>query len=186
MKKKINRTQLHGTTRLSDDKCYIDLKTYQSSNIGQKILETPGFKPTQQINQYAHELHDIAHYPKQYRNADKSNIETKLFHSDITQYKQHKQLFARPYYGQYKGPGQPNSDNKNIESLLYQGNRTKISKSNNLAGVTIDRFSYLPVCFFPQKVENIIMNGIVRGGDATRDFVRRNAQIEKNGNYNLH
>jgi hypothetical protein len=30
------------------------------------------------------------------------------------------------------------------------------------------------------------MNGMVRGGEATRDFVRRNIQLEKTGSYYLH
>jgi hypothetical protein len=40
--------------------------------------------------------------------------------------------------------------------------------------------------FNAQLEQNIIMNGMVRGGEATRDFVRRNIQLEKTGSYYLH
>ena len=177
---------LHSGTRLKDDVCYNNLRTYQSSNVGQKILETPGFKPKQLANQYANELSDVAHYPKQYRNAHNANLETQLLQSSLTKFRQNQQLFTRPYLGQFMGPGQNGNLNKDLETNLLCGEIARIQKSNNLAGITIDRFDYLPACCFPQLEQNIIMNGMVRGGEATRDFVRRNIQLEKTGSYYLH
>jgi hypothetical protein len=179
------KLSLHGATRLNEDLCYINNRTYQSTGVGHQILTTPGYKPHQQINQYASELSDVAHYPKQYRNFNHANTETKLQQSELTKYKQHKQLFTRPYTGYYMGPGQNSLMFKDLESNLLTGEIARISKSNNLAGITIDRFQYLPECCYPQNSDHIIMKGIVRGGEATRDFVRRNIHIQKTGNFYL-
>lgn len=179
--------KLNGQTRLNEDPCYIDLRTYQSSNIGQKVLTTPGFKPKQSVKQYANQFQDLAHYPKQYRNPyQHSNLESQLQQSALTQFRQNQQLMTRPYKGAYMGPGQNTQNFKDVESELRTGEIARISKSNNMPGITIDRFAYLPECGYPQKVEHIIMPGIVRGGEATRDFVRRNIQIKKNSKYVLH
>ena len=177
---------LHKGTRLKEDICYNNLRTLQSTNVGQKVLETPGFKHKQLINDYAGELSDVAHYPKQYRSANNAEIETKLQHSALTKHKQNQQLFSRPYLGSYMGPGTNTDNNKNLETDLLCGSVARVQKSNNLAGITIDRFDYLPVCCFPQRDTNIIMDGMVRGGEATRDFVRRNIQIQKTGSFKLH
>jgi len=179
--------KLHGTTRLKDDECYINTRTKQSASVGNNKLTTPGFKPKQTIKHYANELQDVAHYPKQYRNPyNYANLESQLQQSALTQFRQNKTLFTRPYLGCYMGEGTNTNNFKDIESILRTGEIAKISKANNLAGITIDRFSYLPECGYPQKLEHIVMDGIVRGGEATRDLVRRKVQIHKNLNNMLH
>jgi|694.fasta_scaffold00943_21 hypothetical protein len=179
--------QLHGKTSLKEDDCYIQLRQYQSSNPGTYKLSTPGFKPTQSVKHYSNELTDLAHYPKPYANHYKySTLESQLQQSALTQFRQNKQLFSRPYLGAYMGVGQNTANNKDLESELLTGEIAKISRANNLAGITIDRFSYLPECNYPQRVQHIIHPTVVRGGEATRDFVRRNIHIKKTHRKMLH
>ena len=66
-----------------------------------------------------------------------------------------------------------NQSMKALESQLQQGYFTLNRQAcNPTSGVTINRFSCLPVFGNPQRVENIVPPW-VNGGENTRDYVRR-------------
>jgi len=73
------------------------------------------------------------------------------------------------------GAGQASLGNKDIESELYHGLDTRggpRKACDVLSGVSIDRFECLPEYGNPQRVQHVVEPWI-RGGDNTRDHVRR-------------
>ena len=66
-------------------------------------------------------------------------------------------------------------NNKKLETELMSGldTRSRTRRSCDvLSGVTIDRFQCLPEYGNPQRVQHV-MEPWIRGGDNTRDYVRR-------------
>jgi hypothetical protein len=101
--------------------------------------------------------------------------------TESTSFKGPKPLNLRPYAGFFSGPGMGslNISDINTESVLRQGitesspyQCTNINESSNY------RFNCLPEYGNPQKVDHIIPpsvadGGWVRGGESTRNYVRR-------------
>lgn len=164
--------KLDGNTRLSEDACYLDIRNRQSGAVGAHELETPGYRPNETQVEYSSLLTEPGHFNKEYRNANVAALESQLQQSALTQYRFNNQLYTRPYAGKYEGAGQPSLDNKDLESALFMKSEARLSKSVNLPGINIDRFDYLPLN--PQELENIMTPpDWIRGGDSTRDYVRR-------------
>ena len=128
--------------------------------------------------EYAMNLTEPGHYTRAYRNANSVMTESQLQQAALTQFRFNNQLFTRPYAGNFMGAGQPSMTNKDTETELFTGIEARVSKSSNMPGITIDRFDYLPAYGNPQRAEHIIPVW-VRGGEATRDFVRRKLHSEK-------
>jgi hypothetical protein len=170
--------KLDGGTRLSEDACYLNIRTRQSTGPGVHEIETPGFFPTETQDEYAFRANEPGHYNKTYRSANAVMQETKLQQAPLTQYKFNNQLYTRPYLGNFMGAGQPSLDKKDIESALFMKTEARVSKSNNMPGISIDRFEYLPLD--PQELSHVaVPDTWIRGGDATRDYVRRQLQYKK-------
>jgi hypothetical protein len=170
--------KLDGGTRLSEDVCYLAIRNKQSLGVGQHEIETPGFRPMETQLEYSQLLTEPGHFNKEYRNANAVMDETMLQQSALTQYRFNNQLFARPYAGNFMGAGQPSLDKKDLESALFMKSEARVSKSNNLPGINIDRFDYLPLD--PQELSHIeTPKTWIRGGDATRDYVRRKLYPQK-------
>jgi len=115
------------------------------------------------------------HYQKVYRNGCKVDHESELTFSQLTDPRLIHQLFSRPYLGAYMGAGQNTANYKNTESELIHGLDTRggpRKACDVLAGVSIDRFECLPEYGNPQRVQHVVEPWI-RGGDNTRDHVRR-------------
>jgi hypothetical protein len=90
------------------------------------------------------------------------------------------QLFTRPYAGFYSGPGMRSLDNKDLETSLQQGLLTNLRQKpcEVTRGTTLFRYQCLPEFGNPQRAQHIIpppveIGGWIRGGDNTRDYVRR-------------
>jgi hypothetical protein len=140
---------------------------YITDNTGYRWCQTPGA--------YATMNSAPMHFPKQYRNACTVSEETPLIHSNITNPRLKKQLLTRPYLGAYLGAGQSTSNQKDLETELIYGLDTRGGPRRAcdvLSGVSINRFECLPEFGNPQRVKHIVPVWI-RGGDNTRDYVRR-------------
>jgi hypothetical protein len=73
------------------------------------------------------------------------------------------------------GAGQRGTTNKDVETELICGLDTRGGPRRAcdvLSGVSIDRFQCLPEYGNPQRVEHVVPVWI-RGGENTRDYVRR-------------
>ena len=115
------------------------------------------------------------------RNTNPLNGKTIPMTNESSHYKGPKQLQVRPYVGFYSGAGMSSLDvnDVNTETMLRQGATesspylcTNVNEFNNL------RFNCLPEYGNPQQVKHIIPpkpseGGWVRGGENTRDYVRR-------------
>jgi hypothetical protein len=94
-----------------------------------------------------------------------------LKYAQLTDLRYKHQLFTRPYIGAYMGAGQGTFD-KLQENKVHYGIGARVNKACNLPGISIDRFECLPEFGNPQRVQHIVEPWI-RGGDSTRDHVRR-------------
>lgn len=171
----MNVAQWNDLTRAHDDKCAQTLAEYQSQQVGNYSLKTPGFRPCQTGKQYAVTMQEPAHYSKVYRSGCYINRETDLYHAQLSNPRVINHLRTRPYVGSYMGAGSNTSGLKDVESRLLMGESTTTLKScQPSAGARFDdyRFNYLPKYGNPQRVKHVV-EPWVRGGEATRDFVRR-------------
>lgn len=162
-------------TRLRYDSCARKIYDNQSKGTGQYLTGTPGWRPCETSSEYANHLCEPMHYQKVYRSSCKVNQESKLLHAPLSDPRLIHQIYTRPYLGAYKGAGQNALGHKDIESKLIHGIDTRggpRKAGDVLAGVSIDRFECLPEYGNPQRVQHVIEPWI-RGGDNTRDYVRR-------------
>lgn len=159
-------------TRLTYDSCARNAREQQSARLGQYLTETPGRKWAETTTEYVTNMSEPYHYQKVYRSGHKVDIETKLQHTNLTSPRLIHQLQTRPYLGSYMGAGQSSLSNKDLESELYHGHSTRDGRACSLSGVSIDRFECLPEYGNPQRVQHVVEPWI-RGGDNTRDHVRR-------------
>lgn len=162
-------------TRLSQDICAQTLEEKQSQLPGLYHVQEPGFRWCESERDYAQYMSEPAHEYKVYRNACKINNDSDLRFSALTNKRYLHQLFTRPYLGSYMGAGQASLNNKDLETELIYGLDTRggpRKACDVLAGVSINRFDCLPEFGNPQRVQHII-EPWVRGGDNTRDYVRR-------------
>lgn len=165
----------HNLTRLSQDVCAQTLEEKQSQMPGLYLVETPGYRWCESEKNYATLMSEPTHYYKVYRNGCTVDTDTTLRHAPLTNQRYMHQLFTRPYVGSFMGAGQPTSHNKDLETQLIYGLDTRGGPRRAcdvLSGVSIDRFQCLPEYGNPQRVEHVV-EPWVRGGDHTRDYVRR-------------
>ncbi len=124
--------------------------------------------------EYAEFMTEPAQYQKVYRDACNVDADSDLRYAPLTNFGQIQQLYRAPYptVG-FMGAGSRSLANKGLESELQQGlTTTRFKACEPTSGVTIDRYECLPDYGNPQKVEHVIPPW-VRGGENSRDFVRR-------------
>ena len=162
-------------TRVRQDSCTQTLSEKQSQKPGQYSILPLGYKWCESGKNYAHLMSEPAHQQKQYYNGCNVDRDTETRNIPATNLRNIHQLYTRPYLGAYKGAGMNTSNNKNLETEILSGwdSRGMTRRSCDvLSGVTIDRFHCLPEYGNPQRVQHVIESWI-RGGDNTRDYVRR-------------
>lgn len=166
-------TLWYGKTRLHDDRSAQMVYEKESRAPGDYLVSTPGFNWHESPVEYSRKMVQPMHQRKQYRSGKHVDTDSKLRYATMTDPKYIHQLNPRPA-GHYKGAGQPSASNKVLESELIMGVETRgIGRACDvLSGVTIDRFHYLPEHGNPQRVQHVVPTWI-RGGDNTRDHVRR-------------
>jgi len=143
-------------TRLSQDNCYsrpdISVDRYVSSDLIQKH---PDIQDKMIFSGTSGPL-----YP--------------LCPNESTNAREKFQLLTRPYLGYYMGPGTQSNEFTDLETALFQGVGTNLREKacQPSQGSTTTRFVCLPEFGNPQRVERIIYP-FTRGGEPTRDYVRR-------------
>jgi len=169
-------------TNIDRDMCDIKLSEHESGRPGNYQLS--GYDPLiQQTDLYSNNMGEIMHFQKTYRDTrNRPDNENDLIYADMTNKRQINQLFTRPYLGSYSGAGQRSigGNGKNLESFLQQGILTnpKQKSCQVTRGTSLYRYQCLPEFGNPQREQHIIpppinVGGWVRGGDNTRDYVRR-------------
>lgn len=163
--------------RLKRDCGAVTLTEKESQKTG--VYQLSGFDPTPQSNErYANRMSEIMHFQKVYRNQEIGiDAETRLQHSQLNNLNNIQQLSTRPYLGFYSGPGTSSLDNKDLESSLQQGLLTNLRQKRFYSRYHA-RFECLPEYGNPQRIfciepPPVEIGGWVRGGDGTRDLVRR-------------
>jgi hypothetical protein len=162
-------------TRLRYDACARKIYDRQSMGTGQYIAGTPGYRWCESQQQYATLMTEPTHYQKVYQNSCQIETDSDLRFAPLTDPRLLHPLFARPYLGSYMGAGQRSLGNKDLETELTYGLDTRGGPRRAcdvLSGVSIDRFQCLPEHGNPQRVQHVVEPWI-RGGDNTRDYVRR-------------
>jgi hypothetical protein len=162
-------------TRLRYDSCARHAYDQQSKGSGRYNTGAPGWRWCETGTEYSRNMCEPFHYQKVYRNGCKVDNESELMHAPLSDPRLINQLYARPYRGSYMGAGQASATNKNTESELFHGVDTRggpRKACDVLSGVSIDRFECLPEYGNPQRVQHVVEPWI-RGGDNTRDHVRR-------------
>lgn len=108
---------------------------------------------------YENRLDELMQYQKPYRNSlcDPLN-ENELLYPNLTNLRVKHQLYHAPYVGSYMGAGQPSLNNKDLETVLFQGVSTNLKDKacQVTRGTTNYRFQYLPEYGLPQRVECVI------------------------------
>jgi hypothetical protein len=162
-------------SRLRYDSCARNAYDKESQGVGNYLTGAPGWRECQTATDYSKNMSEIAHYQKVYQDKCKIDEETKLFRAPLTNPRLIHQVYTRPYLGSYQGPGQASLEQKDTESELIHGVDTRggpRKACDVLSGVSIDRFESLPEYGNPQRVQHVVEPWI-RGGDNTRDHVRR-------------
>lgn len=167
--------QWNDQTRLRYDPCA--RRTYDKESMGPGNYQTdaPGYRWCERQSSYANHMCEPIHQQKQYRSGCHIDKDSELRYAELTDKRYIHQLWARPYLGAYMGAGQRSLSNKDVESELIMGLDTRggpRKACDVLAGVSIDRFECLPEYGNPQRVQHVVEPWI-RGGDNTRDYVRR-------------
>lgn len=167
-------------TNIRRDCGAVTLDEKESQLIGDYQLS--GFDPERvNASEYANRMSEILNFQKAYRDSlHYVDDETDLIHGDLSNLRDINQLFTRPYLGNFMGPGQPSLSNKDTETALFQGISTNLRQGpcQVTRGTSLYRFTPLPDFGNPQREQHIIpppvqLGGWIRGGDGTRDYVRR-------------
>ena len=162
-------------TRIRQDSCTQTTSEKQSQEPSKYKTLPLGYRWCESGKSYSHLMSEPAHQQKQYFNGCNVNRDSQTRNVPATNLKYIHQLYTRPYLGAYKGAGMNTSVNKELETKLVTGHDTrgKTRRScDGLSGVSIDRFHCLPEYGNPQRVQHIVEPWI-RGGDNTRDYVRK-------------
>lgn len=165
----------NNSTRLRQDICTQTLEEKQSKGSAKYKLGTPGFNWCESQETYSNNMSELTHYQKVYTNACNVGIENELRYADLSNKRYIQQLFTRPYKGAYIGAGQNTDEHKDLETKLFTGLDTRSyarRACDVLSEVSINRFECLPSYGNPQRVKHIVPIW-VRGGEHTRDMVRR-------------
>lgn len=166
--------------RIKEDNCNIETTDLERTRPGDYQLSS--YDPTyQKVNDNINRLDGKTHFQKIYRNSNNYvDDESRLILSELSNLRQLNQLYTRPYAGFFSGPGMPSLGHKDLESALQQGLLTNLRQKpcESSRGKTGYNFIPLPDFGNPQRTEHIILplpqfGGVVRGGDNTRDYVRR-------------
>lgn len=177
---KVKQFTWNDEERLGGDKDTITTVERTSQKTGEYQLS--GYDPSHQtLNDNVDHANGKAHFQKVYRN-DKDYVdeESKLVFSESSNMRYINQLYTRPYAGYFCGAGMRSIGHKDIESALQQGLLTN-PREKSCQTVTMQatqHFIPLPDYGNPQREEHIIQplpqqGGWIRGGDNTRDYVRR-------------
>ena len=158
-------------TRLSNDPCARTAYDKQSIGTGIYQTNTQGLRWCETPEQYAQNMTEPAHYQKVYNNGCSIDYDSDLRLAPLTNPRLLHQLNARPYAGSFMGAGQGSLGHKDLETELQCGVVTHSYKACNLKD-SVNRFECLPEFGNPQRVQHIV-EPWVRGGDNTRDYVRR-------------
>ena len=175
MSMNINYSNWDDQTRLKYDPCALRQADKQSMDPVSFVTDTTGYRWCESPAAYATLNSATGHFPKQYRNSCVVPQESGLIHSTLTNQRYIQQLLTRPYLGAFMGAGQRGTTNKDVETELICGLDTRGGPRRAcdvLSGVSIDRFQCLPEYGNPQRVEHVVPVWI-RGGENTRDYVRR-------------
>lgn len=162
-------------TRLRYDQCARRAYDQESAKTGEYQITAPGFKWCEQQSEYANNMCEPIHQQKQYRSGCHVDKDSQLRYAELTDKRYIHQLWTRPYAGAFMGAGQRSLSNKNVESELIMGLDTRggVRRACDvLSEVSIDRFHSLPEYGNPQRVQHVVESWI-RGGENTRDYVRR-------------
>lgn len=162
-------------TRLKYDLCA--RQAYDKESLGPGIYKTNsvGYHWCEKPETYVQKMCEPIHQQKQYRSGCYIDQDSQVRHGMLTDKRYIHQLWTRPYLGSYMGAGQRSLNNKDLESELIYGLDTRGGPRRAcdvLAGVSIDRFQCLPEFGNPQRVQHVVEPWI-RGGENTRDYVRR-------------
>lgn len=176
---KVNSTQSNWDqeTRVGRDCCTVTLEEKESQLPG--YYQLSGYDPT--YHNPKQSIGEPTHFSKhQDSTLLHSNEESKLIFSNLSNLKEINQLFARPYKGFFMGAGTRSLGNKDIETALQQGVLTNLRDKpcQVTRGTSLFRFDCLPEFGNPQRVQHVVeppvkLGGWIRGGDNTRDHVRR-------------
>ena len=186
-KKKLN---INKKTNIHDDKCYLDIQTCQSMNVGNYSLSNhyqcdcliPNTVENATNNQmlYFKNGHDVS--------------ECVIDESSRLRIGAHKknpkcpdQLMTRPYLTvPYMGRGPGNSY---LESQLFPGEDTKTKRQcNTLSGITIDNYFTPLIGHLQENIQNperliteVVDEGWIRGGAPSRLIIRDVDYLERCG-----
>lgn len=169
--KKISYANWDDLTRLSYDPCARAAHDKQSTGAGTYQTQAPGFRWCETLDEYALNMTEPMHYQKVYNNGCTVDYDSELRLAPLTNPRLLHPLRARPYAGSFMGAGQRSLGHKDLETELLCGEVTHGYKSCNSKD-SVNRFECLPEFGNPQRVQHIVEPWI-RGGDNTRDYVRR-------------
>jgi hypothetical protein len=168
---------IHQLTSLRQDPSVVTVDEYQSAQPASYMLTD--YYEDRWCDSRQNYADRIGQQPmlfyKNYENACVVSDGTKLRNGNMTNKRYINQLNARPFMAHAnQAPGHNNaSKNPDLSSKLRHGVATTTYKPvENTSGVSIDRFNCLPEFGNPQRVEHI-MEPWVRGGEHTRDVIRR-------------
>jgi len=170
-------------TSTDDDPCAITKREQESTYPG--AWNVTAFDPMPESSADHQERLStlMSHQKPYYTGGTYIDCDSKLVHPPLTNLRTINQLFTRPYVGNYQGPGRhskcPNT--MDTESRLWQGDFDPHIKSCGRTGgldITTYALNYLPCFGNPQRVDRVVepvpdVGGWIRGGENTRDFVRR-------------
>jgi len=170
-------------TRTEDDPCAIAKRHQESTYPG--CWNQSSFDPRPESSaDHQTRLSTLMTHQKTYLPHEKyMNCDSKLTRPPLTNLRTINQLYTRPYLGNYQGPGRhsTNADLSEVESRLWQGEYDPHLGSCGRTGgldITTYGFNYLPCFGNPQRVNHVVepipeVGGWIRGGEHTRDLVRR-------------
>lgn len=168
----------NGITRVGEDLCTQRVDEMQSALPGCYYTNN-FFRYCESQDQYANLMTEPGHFYKPYRNACQVDVDSVLRYADLTNKGEIYNLYTRPYQsGPFKGAG-TNSISPaliELESRLIQGHYAPTDKAcERTSGISYNRMQCLPNYGNPQRTEHILQEylGAPRGGDNTRDYVRR-------------
>ena len=142
-----------------------------------------GYNPaTEYVSDYINRMGEPMQFQKVYRAEDSYvDDESSLYLAELTNMRHRNQVFHPSVCGILLWTvGMPSLDKKDLESALQQGLLTNLEQSacESYRGKSFYRYNDLPEFGNPQRLQHIqeppvAVGGWIRGGSATRDYVRR-------------
>lgn len=165
----------NGINNIREDLCTQKIDEMQSALPGCYYTNN-FFRYCESQDQYSNLMTEPGHFYKPYRNACNVNTDSVLRYADLTNKGEIYNLYTRaytqvPYMG--AGSNSTSPDIRVLESIIQQGQYAPTFKScERTSGITYNRMQCLPDYGNPQRVKHVI-EPWVRGGEVTRDYVRR-------------